>query len=64
MRILHLFSNYKWTGPAEPALSLALGLRAGCPIRVAEDVLEQVRTDLGPDTLPPDGAEEEEEEEE
>lgn len=27
MRVLHLFSNYKWTGPAEPALSLAAGLR-------------------------------------
>ncbi|MEQ8766935.1 MAG: glycosyltransferase family 4 protein [Planctomycetota bacterium] len=23
MRILHLFSNWKWTGPAEPALNLA-----------------------------------------
>ncbi len=23
MKILHLFSNYKWTGPAEPALNLA-----------------------------------------
>ena len=27
MRVLHLFSNYKWTGPAEPALALAAGLR-------------------------------------
>lgn len=27
LRVLHLFSNYKWTGPAEPALSLAAGLR-------------------------------------
>ncbi len=26
MRVLHLFSNYKWTGPAEPALALAAGL--------------------------------------
>ena len=26
MRVLHLFSNYKWTGPAEPAHALALGL--------------------------------------
>ncbi|MCB9883307.1 MAG: glycosyltransferase family 4 protein [Planctomycetes bacterium] len=31
--LLHLFSNFKWTGPAEPALELALGLqRAGWPI--------------------------------
>jgi glycosyltransferase involved in cell wall biosynthesis len=28
MRILHLFSNYKWTGPAEPALNLCVSLRA------------------------------------
>jgi glycosyltransferase involved in cell wall biosynthesis len=27
MRVLHLFSNSKWTGPAEPALSLAVHLR-------------------------------------
>jgi len=27
MRVLHLFSNSKWTGPAEPALTLCLGLR-------------------------------------
>jgi glycosyltransferase involved in cell wall biosynthesis len=27
MKILHLFSNYKWTGPAEPAAQLARGLR-------------------------------------
>ncbi len=26
MKILHLFSNWKWTGPAEPALNLALML--------------------------------------
>ena len=26
LRVLHLFSNSKWTGPAEPAHSLALGL--------------------------------------
>ena len=26
MRALHLFSNYKWTGPAEPAHALAAGL--------------------------------------
>lgn len=28
MRILHLFANWKWTGPAEPALNLAKTLRA------------------------------------
>ncbi|MBW2281340.1 MAG: glycosyltransferase family 4 protein [Deltaproteobacteria bacterium] len=27
MRVLHLFSNYKWTGPAEPAVALAASLR-------------------------------------
>lgn len=27
MRILHLFSNCKWTGPAEPALNLCVTLR-------------------------------------
>jgi glycosyltransferase involved in cell wall biosynthesis len=27
LRVLHLFSNYKWTGPAEPALALVAGLR-------------------------------------
>ena len=27
MKILHLFSNSKWTGPAEPALNLCLALR-------------------------------------
>ena len=27
MRVLHLFSNWKWTGPAEPALNLCLALR-------------------------------------
>jgi glycosyltransferase involved in cell wall biosynthesis len=27
LRALHLFSNYKWTGPAEPAHALAAGLR-------------------------------------
>ena len=26
MRILHVFSNYKWTGPAEPAVNLAAAL--------------------------------------
>lgn len=39
---------------ARPSDALALGLRAGCPIRVAESVLEQVRSDeSGPDPLPP-----------
>jgi glycosyltransferase involved in cell wall biosynthesis len=27
MKVLHLFSNYKWTGPAEPAVNVCLGLR-------------------------------------
>jgi glycosyltransferase involved in cell wall biosynthesis len=27
LRVLHLFSNYKWTGPAEPAHALATGLQ-------------------------------------
>lgn len=26
MRVLHLFSNWRWTGPAEPAVNLALAL--------------------------------------
>ena len=27
MKILHLFSDWKWTGPAEPALNLCVGLK-------------------------------------
>jgi glycosyltransferase involved in cell wall biosynthesis len=27
LRVLHLFSNHKWTGPAEPAQALAAGLK-------------------------------------
>ena len=27
MRVLHLFSDWKWTGPAEPALHLAIAQR-------------------------------------
>ena len=26
MKILHLFSNWKWTGPADPTLNLCKGL--------------------------------------
>lgn len=38
---------------ARPSDAIALALRAKCPIRVAESVLEQVRTDeSGPDPLP------------
>jgi bifunctional DNase/RNase len=38
---------------ARPSDAIALALRARCPIRVAESVLEQVRTDeSGPDPLP------------
>ena len=41
---------------ARPSDSVALALRAGCPIRVAESVLEQVRTDEANDPLPnPEG---------
>jgi glycosyltransferase involved in cell wall biosynthesis len=28
VRVLHLFANYKWTGPADPAIRAAAGLRA------------------------------------
>lgn len=39
---------------ARPSDALALALRAGAPIRIAEFVLEQVRTDrAGPDPLEP-----------
>jgi hypothetical protein len=39
---------------ARPSDAVALAMRAGCPIRVAESVLEQARTDSsGPDPLPP-----------
>ena len=38
---------------ARPSDALAIGLRAGCPIRVAEWVLQEARTDeSGPDPLP------------
>lgn len=38
---------------ARPSDAIALALRAQCPIRVAESVLEDVRTDdSGPDPLP------------
>jgi bifunctional DNase/RNase len=38
---------------ARPSDAVALAMRAGCPIRVAESVLDQVRTDgSGPDPLP------------
>lgn len=40
---------------ARPSDAVALAMRAGCPIRVSESVLEQVRTDTsGPDPLPPE----------
>jgi uncharacterized protein len=41
---------------ARPSDALALGLRFGCDLGVAESVLEQVRTDSGPgpDPLPPE----------
>ena len=36
---------------SRPSDSIALALRAGCPLRVAESVLEQVRTDDATDPL-------------
>lgn len=39
---------------ARPSDALALALRAGAPLRVAESVLEQARTDLNPDDLSED----------
>ncbi len=48
---------------ARPSDAVALALRAECPIRVAQSVLDMVRTDpSGPDPLPPepDGENEEE----
>ncbi|MCP3916599.1 MAG: bifunctional nuclease family protein [bacterium] len=37
---------------ARPSDAVALGLRAGCPIRVAEEVLEEARSDTATDPLP------------
>lgn len=34
MRILHLFSNWKWTGPAEPAINLCAALAERHDVRV------------------------------
>jgi bifunctional DNase/RNase len=43
---------------ARPSDAIALALRAGCKLRVAESVLEQVRSDeSGPDPLPGGAAE-------
>ena len=36
---------------ARPSDAVAFALRAGCPMRVAESVLEQVRTDRARDAL-------------
>jgi hypothetical protein len=42
---------------ARPSDALALALRARCPVRVAEHVLDSVRADSnGPDALPPPDA--------
>lgn len=50
MRILHLFANWKWTGPAEPAVNLAATLRQrGHDVRFA--------CGSGPKLLPNDVAE-------
>ena len=36
MRVLHLFSNYKWTGPSEPVVNLIRALRdTGLDVRFA-----------------------------
>lgn len=36
-RVLHLFANYKWTGPADPAIRAAARLRAlGVDVRFAQ----------------------------
>lgn len=35
MRILHAFSNWKWTGPAEPAVRLAAALQGDCEVDFA-----------------------------
>lgn len=44
---------------ARPSDAVALALRAKCPLRVTESVLERVRTDTsGPDPTPPDVGEE------
>ncbi len=61
MHILHLFSNWKWTGPAEPALNLALMLNkrrhhvsflSGRTPRGEEESLEKMVLERGlaPDT--------------
>ncbi|MFK7742160.1 MAG: glycosyltransferase family 4 protein [Planctomycetota bacterium] len=37
LRVLHLFANYKWTGPADPAIRAAARLRAlGIDVRFAQ----------------------------
>ena len=41
-RILHLFANYKWTGPADPAIRAAARLARG-PEFFAEDEVEPAR---------------------
>jgi glycosyltransferase involved in cell wall biosynthesis len=56
MRVLHLFSNWKWTGPAEHALTTAkhlferaynLTFACGKPPRVVEDSLEKRAQESG-----------------
>lgn len=44
---------------ARPSDALAIALRAKCPIRVAQTVLETVRTDQAQDTLPDPAKEDE-----
>ena len=51
MKVLHLFANWKWTGPAEPAVNLATTLKQrGHDVRFA--------CGSGPSVLPNDVAEE------
>ncbi len=56
MRVLHLFSNWKWTGPAEPALNLAAALRApghevffacGRPVKGCDNLVARAARDRG-----------------
>jgi len=56
MRVLHLFSNWKWTGPAEHALATArhlsdrsytLTFACGAPPRAVEDSLEMRAEEAG-----------------
>ena len=55
MKILHIFANYKWTGPADPALSLARALQGkhnvtfmcGGPPRGQQNQVEEKAHEFG-----------------